>query len=125
MLTPDSVKYVNYLEQNYFVDDYSYLSEVLNIDLDFETIQSIISNNAFSYRNDPRNKDFRTFDSFTENGKYVLQSEKNIKLEKMKERGKNNKIRRRLNRLDDDALILQKMFFEPPNFALTQASYQR
>ncbi len=120
LLTPDSVKYVNYLEQNYFVDDYSYLSNILNIDLDFETIQAIISNNAFSYRNDPRNKDFRTFESFTENGRYVLQSENEHKLEKMEVKGKNNKIRRRLNRLDDDALILQKMFFEPSNFALTR-----
>ncbi len=120
LLTPDSVKYVNYLEQNYFVDDYSYLSDFLNIDLDFETIQAIISNNAFSYRNDPRNKDFRTFDSFTEDGKYVLQTEKTDKIEKMNERGKDNKIRRRLNRLDDNALIIQKMFFEPRNFAMTR-----
>lgn len=118
LLTPDSVKYVNYLEKNYFIDDYSYLSDVLNIDLDFETIQSILSNNAFSYRNDPRQKDFRTFDSSTEDGLYVLQSEKDRKLDKFEDKGKNGKIRRRLNRLGDEALIVQKMFFDPRNFAL-------
>ena len=32
----------------YFMDDYSYLSNFLNIDLDFATIQSILANNAFS-----------------------------------------------------------------------------
>ena len=61
LLTPDSVIYVNYIERNYFVDDYTYLSKFLNIDLDFSTIQSIISNNAFSYRNDEKDKDFKTF----------------------------------------------------------------
>ena len=76
LLTPDSVKYVNYIDRNYFIDDYSYLSSFLNIDLDFSTIQSIISNNAFSYRNDSRDKDFKTFDSSIEDGMYVLQSEK-------------------------------------------------
>jgi len=120
LLTPDSVKYVNYIDRNYFVDDYSYLSSYLNIDLDFATIQSIISNNAFSYRNDPKNKDFKTFDSFIEQGMHVLQSEKTRKIFRMEERGKTDKIERRMKRLDDNALILQKMYFNPSNFALTQ-----
>lgn len=120
LLTPDSVKYVNYIDRNYFTDDYSFLSEFLHIDLDFATIQSIISNNAFSYRNDPKNKDFKTFHSFVESGMYVLQSEKTKKLFKIEEKGKPQKIERRLKRLDDDALIVQKMFFNPANFALTR-----
>lgn len=121
LLTPDSVKYVNYMERNYFVDDYSYLSDVLNIDLDFETIQSIISNNAFSYRNDE--KDFKTFDSFIEAGRYVLQSEKNRKIEKMDETTNKNKIKRRMNRLGEDAFIIQKMYFNP-DFALAKLIIQ-
>ena len=120
LLTPDSVKYVNYIEKNYFLDDYSYLSKTLNIDLDFATIQSILSNNAFSYRNDAKEKDFRTFDSFIEDGSYVLQSEKDRKVVKIEENGKPAKVERRLKRLDDNALILQKMFFNPANFALTK-----
>ncbi len=120
LLTPDSVKYVNYIDRNYFVDDYSYLSNFLNIDLDFATIQSILSNNAFSYRNDPKDKDFKTFDSFIESGMYVLQSEKERKIFRLDEKGKTGKIERRLKRLDDDALILQKMYFNPANYALTR-----
>ncbi|WP_319500294.1 DUF4292 domain-containing protein [uncultured Draconibacterium sp.] len=118
LLTPDSVKYVNYIDRNYFIDDYSYLSSFLHIDLDFATIQSIISNNAFSYRNDPRDKDFKTFDALIEDNQYVLQSEKTRKLSKLEE--KENKAERRLKRLDDEALILQKMFFNPANFALNR-----
>ena len=120
LLTPDSVIYVNYIDRNYFVDDYSYLSNFLNIDLDFATIQSIISNSAFSYRNDEKEKDFRTFSTSIESGMYVLQSEKERKVYKMDAKGKTGKIDRRLKRLDDNALILQKMSFNPKNFALTK-----
>ena len=120
LLTPDSVKYVNYVDKNFFLDDYSYLSKVLNIDLDFATIQSIISNNAFSYRNDPKDRDFKTFDSFIEDGMYVLQSENNRKLAKIEDKNKTVKAERRLKRLDEDVMILQKMFFNPANYALTR-----
>ena len=120
LLTPDSVIYVNYIERNYFVDDYTFLSNFLNIDLDFATIQSIISNSAFSYRNDEKDKDFRAFSTSVESGMYVLQSEKERKFYRMEEKGKTGKIERRLKRLDDNALILQKMSFNPTNFALVK-----
>ena len=120
LLTPESVKYVNYIDRNYFVDDYSFLSNYLNIDLDFATIQAIITNNVFSYRNDEKDKDFKTFSTSVESGMYVLQSEKERKVYRMEEKGKSGKIERRLKRLDDNALILQKMSFNPTNFALTK-----
>lgn len=120
LLTPDSVIYVNYLDKNYFIDDYSFLSSYLNIDLDFNTIQALISNSAFSYRNDEKDKDFKTFSTSVESGMYVLQSERERKVFKMEEKGKENKIERRLKRLDDNALILQKMSFNPANFALVK-----
>jgi hypothetical protein len=120
LLTPDSVIYVNYLDRNYFIDDYSFLSSYLNIDLDFNTIQALISNSAFSYRNDEKDKDFKTFSTSVESGLYVLQSERERKVFKMEEKGNENKIERRLKRLDDNALILQKMSFNPANFALVK-----
>ena len=120
LLTPDSVIYVNYLERNYFVDDYSYLSNFLNIDLDFATLQAIIANNTFSYRNDEKDRDFKTFSTDIESGMYILQSEKERKVFKMEEKGKTGKIERRLKRLDDNALIMQKMTINPANFALTR-----
>lgn len=120
LLTPDSVKYVNYIDRQYFVDDYSYLSGFLHIDLDFSTIQSIISNNAFSYRNDAKEKDYRTFKSFIESNMYVLQSEKERKIYKMDEKAREQKLERRLKRLDDQAFIVQRMFFNAENFTLTK-----
>lgn len=120
LLTPDSVKFVSYIDRNYFTDDYSYLSSFLHIDLDFATIQSIISNNAFSYRNDKNEKDFRRFKSYIQDNEHVLQSEKERKIYKLDEKDKPNKIERRFKRLDDQALILQRMFFSPSSFSLTK-----
>jgi hypothetical protein len=120
LLTPDSVIYVNYIDRNYFVDDYKYLRRFLNIDLDFATVQSILSNSAFSYRNDEKDKDFKTFVSSVEEGMYVLQSERERKVMRLEQKAKPGKIERRLKRLDDNALILQKMYFNPDNFALTR-----
>jgi len=118
LLTPDSVIYVNYIDKNYFIDDYTYLSQFLNIDLDFATVQSILSNRAFSYRNDEKDKDYRNFVSTVENGLYVLTSERERKVMRLEQKAKPGKIERRLKRLDDKALILQKMYFNPANFAL-------
>ena len=118
LLTPDSVVYVNYMERNYFIDDYSFLSDFLNIDLDFATIQSILSNSVFSYRNDEKDKDFKTFTTSIDSGMYIMQSEKERKVFKMEEKGKEGKIERRLKRLDDNALILQQMGIHPTTFAL-------
>lgn len=118
LLTPDSVKYVNYIDRNYFVDDYSYISDFLNIDLNFFMIQSIISNNVFLYQNDPKNKNLRSFVSFSESGMYVLQSEKDRKINKIELGEKTEKLERKLKRWDEDAYILQKMYFDPLNFNL-------
>lgn len=120
LLTPDSVKYVNYLDRNYFVDDYSYLSRVLNIDLDFYTIQSVLSNNAFSYRYDRKNKDYRNFISYIDSGMYVVQSEKELKITKTEEKEKTEKMERRLKRFNQDDSMIQKMYFNPGNFALVK-----
>ncbi len=118
LLTPDSVKYVNYIDHNFFVDDYSYLSDFLNIDLDFESIQSILSNDAFSYRNDSKQKDFRTFDTSIDSGMYLLQSEKEQKILNLKARGKEGKARRLLQRYGEESVILQRMYFHPRDFTL-------
>lgn len=120
LLTPDSVVYVNFIDKNYFVDDYSFLSNFLNIDLDFNTIQAILSNSAFSYRNDVKERDFKTFTSTVESGMYVLQSEKERKVFRMETKSKPAKVERHLKRLDDTALIHQKMYFNADNFALVK-----
>ena len=93
MLTPDSVKFVNFLERTYFLEDYTSLSKILNVELDFETIQAVLFNSAFLYRS----YNSRNVETSVEDGFYVLAPE--------------NKAPNTETRL---------MFFDPITFALTR-----
>ena len=112
LLTPDSVKFINYIAKTYFLDDYDYLSELMNIDINFETINAILSNNAFSYRDDKRDNDFREFTSEVDSGMYVLKSIKDRKIDKVMRKGKDKKIDRLLKKLDEDQLIMQTLYID-------------
>lgn len=112
LLTPDSVQFINYIEKTYFANDYDYLSDLMNLDMDFETVNAILSNNAFSYRDDKRNNDFREFTSEVDSGMYVLKSIKDRKLDKVMRRGKDRKSERLLKKLDEDQLIVQTMYID-------------
>jgi hypothetical protein len=48
-ITPDSVKYLNRMDFTYYVGDFAFITEMFQIDMDYNTIQSIISNNFFFY----------------------------------------------------------------------------
>ncbi|MEZ4801620.1 MAG: DUF4292 domain-containing protein [Gelidibacter sp.] len=71
MITPSKVSYYNKLENEYFDGDYSLLSELLGLDLDFEKVQNlllgemifdhngdtyVLSNNEVSYVLQPENQ---------------------------------------------------------------------
>ena len=101
ILTPDSVKIVDNINRNYILDDYTHLSKMLSVELNFEIIQTILSNNAFLHQNDAR--DFRNFETMIEDGLYLLVEKEN---------------RRRFRRFDEDTSVLPKMFFDPTTFTL-------
>lgn len=117
-LTPDSVKMINYFEKTYHLKDYDFLSDLMNTKLDFEMIQAVISNDAFSFRNDPGSDDFKEFVSYTESGMYVLQSLKKRKLSKFIQEGKEDKIERYLKKMDEEDLIVQRLYIDPINFKI-------
>lgn len=102
LLTPDSVKYVNYISQNYFTDDYSYLSKILNMELNFETVQSIISNNAVQFIEKATDNNKSAIQSTIESGMYLIQ----------------NTIKNNANP------VLHQMFFTPENYLLTRLNIE-
>ncbi|MGD9929667.1 MAG: DUF4292 domain-containing protein [Mangrovibacterium sp.] len=116
LLSPDSVKMVNFLEKNYFLGDYAFLEKFISADIDFDVVQSIITNDVFSYRDDPKDNDFREFVSYTDSGMYVLQSLKNRKLGKIQRKGKEEKIDRYLKKLDEEDFVVQYLYVDPKMF---------
>ncbi len=48
-LTRDTVKFLNRLNSTYFIGDYSYINKLLGFNIDYNTIQSILTNEFFIY----------------------------------------------------------------------------
>ena len=117
-LTPDSVKLINYLEDTYLLDDYSYLSSLVGLDLDFETIHAIISNNMFSLRDDKHDKE--NYENMTkiDSGLYVLESVKKLKIKKATHRANARKQGKYLRKGNEDAPVLQTLFIDPETYKI-------
>jgi len=49
LITTDSVKLLNRLNKTYFIGDFKLINQLLNTNLDFDILQSIIIGNDFSY----------------------------------------------------------------------------
>ena len=117
-LTPDSVKFINYLEDNYFLDDYSYLSSFLGMELDFETVMAVISNNIFSFSNENSDKDNRGYEVKIDSGLYVLESVKKMKAKKINQRSAGRKPVRKTTKILDDSPVHQSIYVDPESFKL-------
>ena len=117
-LTPDSVKFINYLENNYFLDDYSYLSSMLDMDLDFETVQAIISNNVFSLGVQKREKEIKDYEAKIDSGMYVLESVKKLKPRKENQKVSERRQVRKAQKIVPDSPVRQSIYIDPVTFKL-------
>jgi hypothetical protein len=117
-LTPDSVKFINYLENTYFLDDYSYLSSLLDMELDFKTVNAIISNNIFSLRDEKKNPDNLEFQTRIDSGMYVLESVTLLKSRKANQQYRVKKSGRKSKPVITDAPVHQSIYVDPETYKL-------
>jgi hypothetical protein len=117
-LTPDSVKFVNYLEKSYLLDDYSYLSSMMDIDIDFETVNAIISKNIFALGDQKVNREIRDYEAKIDSGMYVLESEKKLKLRKENAHLSERRQARKTRKLVPDSPIKQSVYIDPETFKI-------
>jgi hypothetical protein len=122
MLSPDSITYINYFEKNYYKGLYEPVCNLLNFDLDFNTIQAIVSANIFSLFENQ--KDLREYKTWTESGMYVLQSEAIRKLSRMEARGKTHKMERYLKRMNEEISVIQTFYFDPSLYLIRKLTMQ-
>jgi hypothetical protein len=115
-LTPDSVKFINYLENNYFLDDYSYLSSKLDMNLDFQMVNAIITNDVFSLR-DHKSAVEDDYLSSIQNGMYVLQSIRKQQLP-------DHKFARRLRKGSKPSGIVQTLYVDPGTYKINQLTIE-
>lgn len=117
-LTPDSVKFINYLEKNYFLDDYSYLSSMLDMDLDFGTVNAIISNNIFALGDEKTSREMRDYEAKIDSGMYVLESEKKFKARKENPKMSERRQVKKARKIVPDSPIKQSIYVDPETFKL-------
>ncbi len=103
MLTPDSIKYLNRLDNTFLAQDFSYMNQLLNKTLDYDMAQSFLLGNDFSLY------ESNTFKASVENQEYKLITENR------------RKIRRNVRRSQDDISIpIQSIWLDPETFKISK-----
>ena len=115
-VSADSFKLVYFIDQLLFVGKNNYLSKLLGIDVDFGVLQALLSNKLFSFRQDPKDKDFREFVCEVEDNMYKISSIRDRKLRRF---NKNEEaLERYRNRLEITHLIKQDIYIDPDSFVV-------
>jgi hypothetical protein len=83
LITKDSVKFFSRIGNNYFKGDFSYFSNILNTQVDFEILQSLLIGNSVAFYNDDEK-----IKPGVDNCQYTLGTIRKYKLRKVMGRGK-------------------------------------
>jgi hypothetical protein len=106
MVTKDTVKFMDRLNNKYSVSDFDYLNKLLDINVDFEIIQGILTGNLFSYK---RNK----FNSVYIDEKYYI-------LSTLSKR----KLKRSLEDIDPNKPIVQDLWVDDTSYRIIRLSVE-
>ena len=105
MLSQDSVKFINRLNNTFFAGDYNYVNQYLNTNIDFDIIQSFLTGNDLSFY---ENEKFR---AGIENGIYKLVTADRMKLKKFVRNSQENL-----------RVLIQTIWIDPESFKITRAN---
>jgi len=103
MITNDSVKFMNRLDNTYFMGDYDFVNKFLETNIDFDILQSFVIGNDFQFY------DKTKFRASLDGGQYRLTTMERSKLKKyVKEKEIYPKV------------FIQTIWLNPENFKITQ-----
>lgn len=94
LITRDSIKFINRLNGSYFKGDIHYLNQMMQVDVNFEMIQAVLTGNAYLHYSVDK------YISDRENGERILSTFKKRRL-------------RRENELDMPQILSQEIWFSP------------
>jgi len=108
---------VNFLEQEVLTGNNNYLSNWLDMDIDFNVLQALLSNQLFSFNQDPGEHEFKEFYCEMEDDMYKISSIRDRKLRKFNKN--EDKLDRYRNRLEDDGhVIKQDIYIDSDSFVV-------
>lgn len=103
MLTPDSIKYINRLNNTYLKQDFSFINQLINKTLDYDMAQSFLLGNDFSLY------ESNSFRASVDNQQYKLNT------------SNRRKIRMAVRRSDEDISIpLQSIWLDAVSFKISK-----
>ncbi len=83
LITKDSVKFMNRVNNTYFKDDFSYFSTLLNAEIDYDDLQSLLTGNSVTFYNEDEK-----IKSGVDNCQYTLGTIRKYKLRRVMSKGK-------------------------------------
>ncbi len=104
MLTQDSVKFINRMNNSFFTGDYNYVNKYLNTNIDFDILQSFLTGNDLSFYENGK------FRAGLDNNSYKLATAARMKLKKF--------IR---NNQENLRVLIQNIWIDPESFKITRA----
>jgi len=104
IITNDSVKFINRINNTYFIGDYDYVNKFLNTNIDFDVLQSFMIGNDLSFYENGK------FKASLEGGQYKLSTAERTKLKKF--------VR---NSQDQLKILIQNIWIDPESFKITRA----
>ena len=102
LISNDSVKYMNRIENTYFVSDFNYINSLINSTLDFDMLQAFLTGNDFSFYENS------SFKASIDNREYKLVTTERRKLKKY------------LRHNQHISIPLQNIWLNPDNFKITR-----
>jgi hypothetical protein len=104
MLTQDSVKFINRMNNSFFAGDYNYVNHYLNTNIDFDILQSFLTGNDLSFYENGK------FRAGIDNGIYKLVTAERMKLKKFVRNSQENL-----------RVLIQTIWIDPESFKITHA----
>jgi len=112
----DSFRVVYYLDQENIYGSIDYISGLIGMDIDYNVVQSVLTDQIFSIRQDSKEKNFRDFTCDIENGLYRITSMRDRKLSRITKN--EDRLERYHNRLEDGHLVKQDIYVDPEMFVV-------
>jgi len=104
MISQDSVKMINRLNDTWFLGDYEYVNRFLNTNIDFDLLQAFLLGNDLQYYEEGK------FKAAVDRGEYKLSTGERHKLRKFV-KSSNEKLK----------IFIQNIWLDPVNFKITHA----
>ncbi|MEK7718248.1 MAG: DUF4292 domain-containing protein [Bacteroidota bacterium] len=120
-LGQDSFKVVNHLGKQVMKGTIQKIAETIGYDIDFQIIQSILSNHMQSLKQDLRENQFRDYVLVVENNMYKISSIRDRRFRKFA--ANEMKLERFKQRKDEQHLVKQDIFVDPDIFVVRKEIY--